>query len=231
MAERKQRGADVQTVIPPADPDRLAVLVADARRGDPTACPPLGPSQDASELGRRIVRALDLRARDPESDDPTRSGAHADLCGLAVTGAAAAARREIRRAEPFRIRRNGNLTTIARSFSVPTHLIDGAAPSGDGEDDDGPEMAPARRSYIQIDFASWELLEWLREHLAARRDGLGVTVTLLDEILKLKDVHPGLGPRDAMLAAGLDPDTLQIDLDEALASLDDDQDVGVRDGT
>lgn len=217
----------LRTVITDADAARIEALAQAGHRGDLSVDPPIEPTDDSSEIARRIVHALDKDFSDPASDDLTRNAAYSDLRGLAVTGAAAVARRILRAPKPFKITRNGSVTTVARTFSVPSHLITNGRTA---EADARREIVPTnRRQYIQLDFATWELIEWLRDHLTARRDGLGVTVTSLDEILKLKDVFPGLSPHDAMLKAGLDPATMQVNLDTALAALDDEPDVGIID--
>lgn len=224
-----------KTTIPAVDADEVERLARQARAGDPTGTPPVYPSEDAGEIGRRMVLALDHKHRDEKGDDVSRSAAYSNLRGLAVAGGAAIARRIIKHEAPFKITRNGKLTTIARVFSVPSHLItDGqkvepSEPNGQGAS--AGTVAFSARQYIQLDFATWDLLRWLRDHLTARRDGLGISVTLLDEILALEAVYPGCAPREAMVKAGLDPTTLQIDLDKALASLAEDPDVGAQDST
>lgn len=228
----KKRSKAQKTVIAPADRDEMQRIAADARNGTHIPSEPTDATDDAMEIGRRIVKVLDSRFQDPSAEDIKRNEAYSNLRGLAVNGAGSEARLALRGDAPFKITRNGSVTTISRSFSVPTHLLangQSAVAADDGEKHaDGTAASLAARQYVQIDFQTWEVLAWLRDHLASRRDGLDVTVTLLDEILKLKDVYPGYSPRDAMLKAGLDPATLQIDLDVALASFDDKTDVGVR---
>lgn len=227
----KTRSTAQKTVIAPADRDEMQRIAADARNGVHLAHEPMDGTDDAMEIGRRIVKVLDSRFQDPAADTVERNEAYSNLRGLAVNGAGAEARLALRGEAPFKITRNGSVTTISRSFSVPTHLLangQGTAVEDGEEGGTGTGDSSAARQYVQIDFQTWEILEWLRDHLASRRDGLDVSVTLLDEILKLKKVYPGYSPRDAMLKAGLDPATLQIDLDVALASLDDETDVGVR---
>jgi hypothetical protein len=220
-----------KTMIPPADADRVERLAEDARTGAAFK-PPLEATEDAIEIGRRVVRLLDDEHRDSHADDATRNAAYRDLRALAVNGGAAVARRLMRGEAPFKITRHGQLYTITKRFSVPTHLVNGGAAPPDVDEDESDKSSSVddwgNRQYVQVDFMTWELIEWLRTHLASRRDGLNISVTMLDEILKLKDLHPGLSPRDAMLKAGLDPVTLEIDLDRALASLDEPPDVGIR---
>ena len=219
------------TVIAAVDNAEVEVLVSNARRGDTTSDPPLDPTDDAMEIARRVITALDFQRADPKSDDVSRNAAYSNIRALAVTGAGAVARRVLRSTAPFRIKRHGQVTTITGIFSVPSHLIANSAGAA-VVDSDQPESEVSRRTqYIQPDFATWELIEWIRDNLAARRDGLGVTVAMFDEILALHKVYPECTPREAMLKAGLDPTTMEIDLDRALASLDRDDDVGVQDTT
>lgn len=226
------------TVIAAVDNAEVEALVSNARLGDATSDPPLDPTDDAMEIARRVVKVLDFKRADPQSDDVSRNAAYSNIRALAVTGAGAVARRVLRSAAPFQVKRNGQLTTLSTIFSVPSHLISaqqrtaGEAPDVPvaEEAEDGPARL-RRTQYIQLDFATWELIEWLRNHLTALRDGVGITVSLLDDILSLKDKYPGCSPREAMLKAGLDPTTMEIDLDRALASLDRDDDVGIQDTT
>lgn len=230
MANKRPKAQ--KTVIAAADREEIQRIAADARNGTHIPNTPMDATDDAMEIGRRIVKVLDRQFHDASADTVDRTEAYSNIRGLAVNGAGAEARLLLRGDAPFKITRNGSVTTISRSFSVPTHLLangQGSVGAEQGEKGAGGTTGSyVARQYVQLDFQSWEILQWLRDHLASRRDGLDVSVTLLDEILKLKDVYPGHSPRDAMLKAGLDPSTLQMDLDVALASLDDDTDVGVR---
>lgn len=223
-----------KTVIAAADRDEMQRIGAEARNGAHIPNEPMDSTDDAMEIGRRIVKVLDSRFQDPTADTTERNEAYSNLRGLAVNGAGAEARLLLRGDAPFKITRNGNVTTISRAFSVPTHLLaNGHGVDTTEQGEDGAAQAAdsyGLRQYVQLDLQTWGILEWLRDHLASRRDGLDVTVTLLDEILKLKKVYPGCSPRDAMLKAGLDPDTLQLDLDVALESLDNDPDLGISSG-
>jgi hypothetical protein len=213
-------GRSQQTVIAAVDAARVDDLALEARAGTHVD-PPVEPTDDPMEIGRRIIAALDSEHDDQDTDDESRNAAYSDIRALSVSGAAARAQ----------------VTTISGAFSVPSYLVtngNGAVASSDDPNATSNDADMKRRTqYIQPDFATWELIQWVRDHLANRRDGLGVTVAMFDEILKLKDMdgYAGLSPRDAMLKAGLDPKTMEIDLDQALAALETDDDVGIQETT
>lgn len=224
MAERtgarRKQTADVDAL-------RIRQLAITARDGDPNATPTLEPTREAPEIGRRIARALDAEYRDQTSDDPSRAAAYANLLGLASAGAAIHARRLLREVQ-FKISRSGNVTRISGGYALPQALVT-AADQADGAPSaasPGPETATTL--YVELDIMTWAMLRALRGQLAARRDGLSAVVTVIDEILELEKQYPTLTVGAALEEAGLDRDTLSVDLDVALSALDADPDVGAH---
>lgn len=214
---RRGRVTDVDAV-------KIRKLAIAARDGDAKKEPPVLPTQEAPEIGRRIAAALKREMQNAAFAEDVRQAALVNLVGLAGHGGAIYGRALLREGK-IRISRSGDVFLVSSGYAIPSVIasngasaviVTGVASDAAEVDEDAHAQPPA--VYVQFDLMTWAQFHALYAALNKRYVGLGSVLTAFDEIAKLESLYPDLTVGGAMDAAGLDRDTMIpfIDLDDAL---------------
>lgn len=222
MADRT--GPSRRGRVTDVDAAKIRALAIAARDGDARATPPVAPTNEAPEIGRRIAAALDAEMRDARLAEGVRQAARLNLVGLASHGGAIYGRALLREGK-IRISRRGDVFLVSSGYAIPSVIAsNGASPiieAGDPSDtteDDGQGYLQPSAIYVQFDVMAWAQFHALYAAMNRRHVGLGSALAAFDEIARLEALYPTLTVGAAMDAAGLDRDTVIpfVDLDGAL---------------
>jgi hypothetical protein len=172
--------------------------------------------REAPEIGRRVAAALSDAFKDAKATDGERQSAYINLVGLAALGARDVAARVLKEIR-ITVTRQGSVQRVQAGGFLPESVVtngEAVVSLADDVSSASPTVtARKRKLHVQFDFMSWEMFHVLQSQIDKLEAGVASTRITFGEIGKLESIYPDRTVGDAMRAAGLDPDTLEINLD------------------